>query len=121
MRGGEAVEALGKDGVDGIHQLLHDGTSLRAGDHSMSSTNFRSRRAKSAIIASTPRLRLASPRSGTESETMRVRGTAWTRAKRRRGARREAARKSRRSSLEKRQSSNLVFRYATRVGPRYGG
>src|SRR5580704_1429712 len=92
MRGGEAIEALGKDSIGGIHQLLHDGTSLRTcgflGGHSMSSTNFRSRRTKSAIIASTARLRLASPRSGTASETMRVRGTAWTRAKRRGWARR---------------------------------
>src|SRR6202043_3948427 len=51
MRGGKAVEALGKYGVGSVHQLLHDGTSLRVGGYSMSSTNFRSRRTKSAIIA----------------------------------------------------------------------
>src|ERR1700682_1972238 len=113
----EAVQTLDEHPLRVIDELLH---GVPPGSYS-SSLKRASRRAISAMVSSSTRLRRASPRSGTVSVSFRAPAGFLTRSSRRGCASAYAARNSRRSAAVKWQISKIVSRCCTGIGTAYTG
>src|ERR1700716_4233938 len=113
--GREAVQALDQHPLRVIDELLHGVPR----DSYSSSLKRARRRAISAMVSSSTRLRRASPRSGTVSVSFRAPAGFLTRSSRRGCASAYAARNSRRSAAVKWQISKIVSRCCTGIGPAY--